>query len=82
MPHSAKTPSVPPSQRAVVGALPEPAVITQNHWENGGARMLYANPAFCQLTGYAAAELIGQNTRMLHGPKTDLTLLRLGRRDG
>jgi len=77
-----KTPSVTPAQRSVVGALPEPAIVTQNRWENGGARILYANPAFCALTGYPAAELVGRNTRMLHGPKTDLTLLRLGRRDG
>ena len=82
MPRAAKTPSVSPSQRAVVAALPEPAIVAQNRWENGGARILYANPAFCTLTGYPAAELTGQNTRMLHGPKTDLTLLRLGRRDG
>ena len=82
MSRPAKSPVLSLSQRAVVGALPEPAIITQDRWENGGARILYANPAFCRLTGYTSAELVGQNTRMLHGPKTDLTLLRLGRRDG
>jgi two-component system, cell cycle sensor histidine kinase and response regulator CckA len=71
-----------PSHLAVIGALPDPAIITQNQWENGGTKILQANPAFCQLTGYARAELVGRNTRLLHGPKTDLTLLRRGRRDG
>ncbi len=82
MPRPPRAPSVSPAQRAVFAALPEPAIVAQNRWENGGARILYANPAFCRLTGYAAEELVGKNTRMLHGPKTDLTLLRLGRRDG
>jgi len=77
-----KQPAHHPSHLAVIAALPEPAIITSTQWEKGGAEILYANPAFCGLTGYAAEELAGQNTRLLHGPKTDLNLLRLGRRDG
>jgi len=82
MPRSEKPPALPPSHLAVIRALPDPAIVTQDRWERGGVRILFANPAFCHLTGYAEEELTGQNTRMLHGPKTDLTLLRLGRRDG
>jgi PAS domain S-box-containing protein len=70
------------AQHAVIAALPEPAIITDNHWENGGADIIYANPVFCRLTGYTAEELEGGNTRILHGSKTDLTLLRQGRREG
>ncbi|MES2571343.1 MAG: PAS domain S-box protein, partial [Verrucomicrobiota bacterium] len=33
--------------------------------------VIYANPAFCQLTGYTAEEVIGQNSRFLQGPETD-----------
>ncbi len=66
-------PELPPIQRAILDALSDPAVVTQDRWERGGAEILYANPAFCRLTGYTADELTGQNTRLLHGPKTDLT---------
>ncbi|MFN8559725.1 MAG: PAS domain-containing protein [Dehalococcoidia bacterium] len=33
--------------------------------------IIYANPAFEQITGYAAAEVIGRNCRLLQGPDTD-----------
>ena len=36
-----------------------------------GPRILYVNEAFERLTGYSAAEAIGQTPSMLHGPKTD-----------
>lgn len=35
-----------------------------------GPRIVYANPALCQMTGYSEAELIGQSPRMLQGPLT------------
>ncbi|HVT73212.1 MAG TPA: ATP-binding protein [Lacunisphaera sp.] len=73
-------PALPATHLAVVRALPEPAIVTRDRWESGGVTILYANPAFCRLTGYSEAELTGQNTRLLHGPKTDLTLLKRGRR--
>ncbi|MES1168087.1 MAG: histidine kinase dimerization/phospho-acceptor domain-containing protein, partial [Oleiharenicola lentus] len=31
---------------------------------------------FCALTGYTAAQLQGKNTRLLHGPRTDVAVLR------
>lgn len=34
-------------------------------------RISYVNAAFCQLTGYAAEELIGQSFALLQGEKTD-----------
>ena len=82
MARSTKSPVLRPAHQTVLAALPEPTIVTRNRWEKGGTEILYANPAFCRLSGYSARELAGQNTRLLHGPKTDLTLLRLGRRDG
>jgi PAS domain S-box-containing protein len=33
--------------------------------------VVFANAAFCRLTGYARAEIIGRNCRFLQGPETD-----------
>ena len=33
--------------------------------------LVYVNPAFEQLTGYAAAEVLGRNCRFLQGEDTD-----------
>ncbi len=35
-----------------------------------GPRIVYVNPAFERMTGYAAAEVIGQTPRILQGPRT------------
>lgn len=35
-----------------------------------GYPILYANPAFCRMTGYTQAELAGQSPVMLQGPRT------------
>ena len=40
-----------------------------------GPRILYVNPAFEAMTGYAAAEIVGQTPRILQGPKTDRAAL-------
>ena len=37
----------------------------------GGPRIVYVNPAFEKLMGYAADEVIGQNPKILQGPGTD-----------
>lgn len=57
---------------ATLGVFHEAAVITRDHWQAGGVELLLANEKFAELTGYAAAALPGQNTRLLHGPRTDL----------
>lgn len=82
MARTKKLPAKLPAHLALIAALPDAAVITEHRWDKGGARIIYANPAFCDLTGYTADELAGRNTRLLHGPKTDHTVLRLGRREG
>lgn len=38
--------------------------------------IVYANPSFCRQTGYAIDELIGQNPRILQGPKTDPAVIQ------
>lgn len=63
---------------ALLAALPEAALITSDKWEGVGVDILAANAKFSALTGYSAAELIGHNTRLLHGPKTELPLPRVG----
>lgn len=44
-------------------------------FEAPGPRILYVNEAFERLTGFSAAEAIGQTPRMLHGPKTQRDVL-------
>ena len=40
-----------------------------------GPRVLYANRAFEQMTGYSAAEITAQTPRILQGPKSDRAVL-------
>ena len=65
-----------PADRAVLAALPDPAIITADGWAEDGATIRFANRAFCKLTGYTAAELEGRNTRLLHGLRTDVAVPR------
>ena len=69
----------PANERAIIDVLPESALVTAGGWKGGGADILHVNARFCELTGYTAAELEGRNTRLLHGPRTDATVLRHGR---
>jgi PAS domain S-box-containing protein len=64
---------------AAVASLPAAVLVTKDRWEDGGVEIVFANQAFCQLTGYRTDELAGQNTRLLHGAKTDLAQLHHGR---
>jgi two-component system cell cycle sensor histidine kinase/response regulator CckA len=72
----ARRTSPPPAVEAAIAALPHPAVITADGWADGGATIQFANAEFCALTGYTAAQLQGKNTRLLHGPRTDVAVLR------
>lgn len=38
-------------------------------------RIVYANPAFCNMTGYTLEELHGQNPRILQGPLTESAVI-------
>jgi PAS domain S-box-containing protein len=37
--------------------------------------LVYANPAFASMTGYAPGELAGKNLRLLRGPETDVAAI-------
>jgi diguanylate cyclase (GGDEF)-like protein/PAS domain S-box-containing protein len=54
--------------RGALDVAPDGVVIT----ESGGDRVVvYANPAFCRLTGFELSELIGKNLRMLQRDDRD-----------
>ena len=60
-------------------------VITDAVLDGGGPHILYANPAFCRMTGYAREELQGVSPRILQGERTDpavIAELRQCLRDG
>lgn len=46
-----------------------------------GPKIVYANPAACEITGYRADELVGQSPKMLQGPDTDPAVMRRLRHD-
>ncbi len=82
-PRKANSAPVPPSVPAsaaltLLEALPEAALITRDKWEGAGVEILAANAKFAALTGYASPALVGQNTRLLHGPKTEIMTPRSG----
>jgi diguanylate cyclase (GGDEF)-like protein/PAS domain S-box-containing protein len=56
---------------AVFSQLPYPIVIAEAEVVLGAGPVLrYANPAFCELTGYTNAELAGQSPRLLFASDT------------
>ncbi|WP_246692775.1 PAS domain-containing protein [Methylobacterium sp. WL64] len=54
---------------AAVRATRMPMIITDPRQHDNP--IIFANPAFCRLTGYAPEEVIGYNCRFLQGPETD-----------
>jgi PAS domain S-box-containing protein len=50
-------------------------LITTAHLDPPGPHIVFVNPAFSQMTGYQAEELIGKTPRILLGPKTDRRIL-------
>lgn len=50
-------------------------LITDAVFANNGPNIIYANQAFCRMTGYKLDELIGQNPRILQGEKTDKAVI-------
>ncbi|KQQ19501.1 histidine kinase [Methylobacterium sp. Leaf122] len=52
-------------------------VLTDCDLERPGPTILYANPAFARMSGYAAAEVLGSSPRVLQGPGTNQQATRL-----
>jgi diguanylate cyclase (GGDEF)-like protein/PAS domain S-box-containing protein len=50
-------------------------MITDVALDAPGPGIVYANPAFCRMTGYSADELVGMSPRILQGPRTDREVL-------
>lgn len=46
-------------------------VLTDVDLERPGPTVLYANPAFARMSGYAPAEVVGGTPRLLQGPGTN-----------
>lgn len=69
-----------PVTQRMLATLRESVVLTDADLENG-PRIIYANEAFWEMTGYAPGELVGQTPRVLQGPKTDRALLDRLRED-
>lgn len=60
--------------RVLVESLPDGVVLTEA--TRPGHPVVYANPAFERLTGYAAAELVGRGLQLLQGDATTQPGLR------
>ena len=61
------------------------AVVITDADLDAGCRVIFVNPAFCAMTGYSEAELLGQSLKRLQGPETDpevLADLRAALREG
>ncbi|HKC88306.1 MAG TPA: PAS domain S-box protein, partial [Blastocatellia bacterium] len=59
----------------------ESVVITTAQLDRPGSQIVYVNPAFTKMTGYAPEEVIGKTLRILQGPKTDRAVLARLRED-
>lgn len=58
----------------VLDATPTSILITDTSLDEPGPRILYVNAVFEQMTGYRAAEALGQNPRFLQGKSTDTSI--------
>ena len=63
--------SLSPSDPFVVGVSDTSLPIAISDPNLPDNPIIYINPAFEKLTGYAAADVLGRNCRFLQGPKTD-----------
>jgi PAS domain S-box-containing protein len=53
----------------------EAILITDADLDLPGPRIVFVNPAFTAMTGYTAAEVLGETPRILQGPRTDRAVL-------
>ena len=57
-----------------------PIVITSAELNEPGPKIVFANSAFTQMTGYSMDEITNQTPRILHGDRTDRSVLKQLRR--
>lgn len=65
---------------SAVQNLREGVMVTTGTWRGTGPTILYVNPGFTAMTGYAEAEVLGRGIRRILGPKTDDRILERLRR--
>jgi PAS domain S-box-containing protein len=53
----------------------ESIIIVTGQLDLPGPQIVYANPAFTKMTGYAPEDVIGKTPRILYGPKTDQSVI-------
>src|SRR5215813_8560079 len=56
-------------------------IIATGHLDSPGPLIVYVNPAFTNMTGYAPEDVIGKTPRILRGPKTDQSVISRLRED-
>ncbi|MFP4193257.1 MAG: PAS domain S-box protein, partial [Candidatus Hydrogenedentota bacterium] len=62
--------------RSAVENATEAILLTEGRTETPGPRIVYANNAFLQMTGYTHEEIVGRVPWFLMGPKTDMRVIR------
>src|SRR5215510_8214613 len=67
--------------RQAVEQSNEAIIIATGQLEPQGPLIVYVNPAFTKMTGYAPEDVIGKTTRILRGPKTDESVISRLRED-
>jgi len=60
-----------PLFQAVAGLAFESIMVTKASSDHTNSVIVYVNPAFSNLTGYSADEVIGKTPGLLQGPKTE-----------
>ena len=86
MVHACESPSVVPSgdtfpSNAILDGLADGIVATDAGEGVAEPLIVYVNQAACDITGYAADELLGRSPKMLQGPSTDRAVMRRLRED-
>lgn len=61
---------------AVLAEVRDAVLVTDARLDMPGPVIVYANAAFCEMTGYALDEILGQTPRILQGPQTDRSLMQ------
>jgi len=59
----------------------DPVIVTTAHLDLPGPVIVFVNKAFCQVSGYAPAEILGQTPWLFQGLSTSPEILRRLRRD-
>lgn len=59
-----------------VAQAKEAVLITSAQLEPPGPEILFANPAFSEMTGYSQEEILQKTPRILQGPKSDRAMLQ------